>query len=171
MKTVAHFVSTAWSNGTALIVHSSSEWDWPSWKYSGFEGLESNIKTRSKEPINHTGCFFLLVHPKKLTKCQITCKSLQKSYKCQNFLRVWHLVIFRADQLKKPPCMFDYRWLLWLSWWLSRMTSWASFPYPLLYPNSSWRLWSWTRWEVNLNTRVDRGRCTCGDRPKYQLSI
>ena len=67
--------------------------------------------------------------------------------------------------------MFDYRWLLWLSWWLSRMTSWASFPYPLLYPNSSWRLWSWTRWEVNLNTRVDRGRCTCGDRPKYQLLI
>ena len=67
--------------------------------------------------------------------------------------------------------MFDYRWLLWLSWWLSRMTSWASFPYPLLYPNSSWRLWSWTRWEVNLNTRVDRGRCTCGERPKYQLLI
>ena len=23
---------------------------------------------------------------------------------CQNFLRAWHLVIFRADQLKKPPC-------------------------------------------------------------------
>ena len=41
----------------------------------------------------------------KMTKCQITCKSLQKSSKCQNFLRVWHLVIFRADQLKKPPCM------------------------------------------------------------------
>ena len=40
-----------------------------------------------------------------MTKCQITCKSLQKSSKCQNFLRVWHLVIFRADQLKKPPCM------------------------------------------------------------------
>ena len=39
-----------------------------------------------------------------MTKCQITCKSLQKSSKCQNFLRVWHLVIFRADQLKKPPC-------------------------------------------------------------------
>ena len=36
-----------------------------------------------------------------MTKCQITCKSLQKSSKCQNFLRVWHLVIFRADQLKK----------------------------------------------------------------------
>ena len=41
-----------------------------------------------------------------MTKCQITCKSLQKSSKCQNFLRVWHLVIFRADQLKKPPCMY-----------------------------------------------------------------
>ena len=40
-----------------------------------------------------------------MTKCQITCKFLQKSSKCQNFLRVWHLVIFRADQLKKPPCM------------------------------------------------------------------
>ena len=39
-----------------------------------------------------------------MTKCQITCKSLQKSSKCQNFLRVWHLVISRADQLKKPPC-------------------------------------------------------------------
>ena len=40
-----------------------------------------------------------------MTKCQITCKSLQKSFKCQNFLRAWHLVIFRANQLKKPPCM------------------------------------------------------------------
>ena len=39
----------------------------------------------------------------KMTKCQITCKSLQKSSKCQNFLRVWHLVIFRADQLKNHP--------------------------------------------------------------------
>ena len=43
----------------------------------------------------------------KMTKCQITCKSLQKSSKCQNFLRVWHLVIFRADQLKKPPCSLN----------------------------------------------------------------
>ena len=34
----------------------------------------------------------------KMTKCQFTCKSLQKSSKCQNFLRVWHLVIFRAEQ-------------------------------------------------------------------------
>ena len=34
----------------------------------------------------------------KMTKCQITCKSLQKSSKCQNFLRVWYLVIFREDQ-------------------------------------------------------------------------
>ena len=24
---------------------------------------------------------------------------------------------------------------------------------------------------MNLNTRVDRGRCTCGERPKYQLLI
>ena len=38
-----------------------------------------------------------------MTKCQITCKSLQKSSKCPNFLRVWHLVIYRADQLKKHP--------------------------------------------------------------------
>ena len=42
-----------------------------------------------------------------MTKCQITCKSLQKSSKCQNFLRVWHLVIFREDQLKKPPCISE----------------------------------------------------------------
>ena len=42
-----------------------------------------------------------------MTKCQITCKSLQKSSKCQNFLRVWHLVILRADQLKKPTCTFS----------------------------------------------------------------
>ena len=41
-----------------------------------------------------------------MTKCQITCKSLQKSSKCQNFLRVWHLVIFRAEQSKKPPCTY-----------------------------------------------------------------
>ena len=34
----------------------------------------------------------------KMTKCQIPCKSLQKSSKCQNFLRVWQEVIFRADQ-------------------------------------------------------------------------
>ena len=50
---------------------------------------------------------FLTGPPKKMTKCQITCKSLQKSSKCQNFLRVWHIVIFRADQLKKPPCIQD----------------------------------------------------------------
>ena len=52
----------------------------------------------------HTGWFFNW-SALKMTKCQITCKSLQKSSKCQNFLRVWHLVIFRADQLKKPPCI------------------------------------------------------------------
>ena len=33
-----------------------------------------------------------------LKKCHTTCKSLKKSSKCQNFLRIWHLVIFRADQ-------------------------------------------------------------------------
>ena len=48
---------------------------------------------------------FLTGPPLKMTKCQITCKSLQKSSKCQNFLRVSHLVIFRADQSKRPPCM------------------------------------------------------------------
>ena len=46
----------------------------------------------------------------KMTKCQITCKSLQKSSKCQNFLRVWDLVIFRADQLKKPPCIIVWQY-------------------------------------------------------------
>ena len=56
-----------------------------------------------------------------MTKCQITCKSLQKSSKCQNFLRVWHLVIFRADQSKTtlyfPMNDFPFSvvplWLLW----------------------------------------------------------
>ena len=52
-----------------------------------------------------TGCF-LTGPPQKMTKYQITCKSPQKSSKCQNFLRVWHLVIFRADQSKKPPCRY-----------------------------------------------------------------
>ena len=32
------------------------------------------------------GCF-LTGPPQKMIKCQITCKSLQKSSKCQNFLR------------------------------------------------------------------------------------
>ena len=44
---------------------------------------------------------------KKMAKCQITCKCLQKSSKCQNF-RVWHLVIFKAVQSKKPPCTNIY---------------------------------------------------------------
>ena len=49
-----------------------------------------------------------------MTKCQITCKSLQKSSKYQNFLRAWHLIIFRADQPKIPPCMFiGGLWSLW----------------------------------------------------------
>ena len=38
-----------------------------------------------------------------MTKCQITCKSLQKSSKCQDFQRVWHLVIFWAEQSKNHP--------------------------------------------------------------------
>ena len=50
----------------------------------------------------------------KMTKCQITCKSLQKSSKCQNFLRVWHLVIFRADQLKKPPCIIPKNTIMYI---------------------------------------------------------
>ena len=41
-----------------------------------------------------------------MTKCQITCRSHQKSSKCQNFLRVWHF--FRADQSKKPHCIFKW---------------------------------------------------------------
>ena len=53
--------------------------------------------------LQDTGCFFLLVRPKKMMKCQITCKSLQKSPKCQNFLRF----VFRADQSKKPPCIIS----------------------------------------------------------------
>ena len=47
--------------------------------------------------VNIQGGFFNW-SAQKMTKCQITCKSLQKSSKCQNFQRVWHLVIFRADQ-------------------------------------------------------------------------
>ena len=35
---------------------------------------------------------------KKMAKCQITCKCLQKSSKCQNFLRVWH---FRGQTSQK----------------------------------------------------------------------
>ena len=42
-----------------------------------------------------------------MTRCQITCKSLKKSSICQNFLRVWHLVIFRADQSKITPSTFN----------------------------------------------------------------
>ena len=49
-----------------------------------------------------------------MTKCPITCKSLQKSSECQNFLRVWHLVIFRADQSKRTPCICFSRWF-WVS--------------------------------------------------------
>ena len=37
----------------------------------------------------------------KMTKCQFTCKSLQKISKCQNFLRVWYLVIFLGGPVKK----------------------------------------------------------------------
>ena len=43
--------------------------------------------------------------PLKINKRQSTCKSHQKSSQCQIFQWVWHLVIFRAEQLKKPPCI------------------------------------------------------------------
>ena len=39
----------------------------------------------------------------------------------------------------------------------------------LFYPYSSWRWWSWTRREVNPNTRVDRARCICRGK-KYNPS-
>ena len=68
-----------------------------------------------------------------MTKCQITCKSLQKSSKCQNFLRVWHLVIFRADQLQKPPCILLGKVRTLLEWacakWAKSVSGW----YPLDY--------------------------------------
>ena len=42
----------------------------------------------------------------KMTKCQ----SLRKFWHLELFWRdlhvIWHLVIFRVDQLKKPPCIF-----------------------------------------------------------------
>ena len=47
---------------------------------------------------------FLLFRPKRGLSVRLHYKSHQKSSKCQNFLWVWHLVIFRADQSKKPPC-------------------------------------------------------------------
>ena len=44
----------------------------------------------------------------KMTKCQ----TLRKFWHLELFWRdlhvIWHLVIFRADQLKKPPCMSDW---------------------------------------------------------------
>ena len=49
--------------------------------------------------------FFLLVRPKKwLLIVKLNSKSHQSIFKCQNFLRLWHLVIFRVDQSKNPPC-------------------------------------------------------------------
>ena len=65
--------------------------------------LIANVTMKNKAGIFIQGGFFNW-SAQKMTKCQITCKSLQKSSKCQNFLRVWDLVIFKADQLKKPPC-------------------------------------------------------------------
>ena len=48
----------------------------------------------------------------KMTKCQ----TLRKFWHLELFWRdlhvIWHLVIFRADQLKKPPCR----------WWWTRST-------------------------------------------------
>ena len=52
------------------------------------------------------GGFFLLVRPEKWLSVRLHRKSHQKSSKCQNFLRIWHWVIFRADQSKKPPCTY-----------------------------------------------------------------
>ena len=49
---------------------------------------------------------FFYCSAQKMTKCQITCKSLQKSSKCQNFRRVWHLVFFWAEQSIKPPYIY-----------------------------------------------------------------
>ena len=45
---------------------------------------------------------FLLVRPKKWLSVRLHSKSHQQSSKCQNFLRVWHLVIVRADQKNHP---------------------------------------------------------------------
>ena len=40
------------------------------------------------------------------------CQTLRKFWHLELFLRdlhvIWHLVIFRADQLKKPPCIFFF---------------------------------------------------------------
>ena len=47
---------------------------------------------------------FWLFRPKKWLCVRLHCKSHKKSSKCQIFQWVWHLVIFRADQLKRPPC-------------------------------------------------------------------
>ena len=46
----------------------------------------------------HTVWFIWQVRPRKWLSVRLHSKSLQKSSKCQNFLRVWHLVSFRADQ-------------------------------------------------------------------------
>ena len=40
------------------------------------------------------GVFFDWSAQKNVKKCQITCKSLQKSSKYQNLLRVWHFSHF-----------------------------------------------------------------------------
>ena len=71
-----------------------------------------------------------------MTKCQITCKSLQKSSKCQNFLRVWDLVIFWADQLKKPPCSF-YKTFILYSDLFPHSTS-CTWPLPLALLGGTW---------------------------------
>ena len=69
-----------------------------------------NVKKTHFLSSYYTGLFFWLVRPKKWLKCQITCKSLQKSPKGQNFLRVLHLVIFSADQSKKTSCACRLSW-------------------------------------------------------------
>ena len=61
--------------------------------------LDRNSEALKLEHVS-TGLFCLMVCPKKMTKCQITCKALKKSSTFHNFLRVWHV---RADQSKKHP--------------------------------------------------------------------
>ena len=50
----------------------------------------------------NTGCFFYWSALKN-AKCQITCKSLQKSSKCQKGLALSH---FKDGPVKKTPCIF-----------------------------------------------------------------
>ena len=44
----------------------------------------------------------------KMTKCQTLRKFWHLELFWRNLHVIWHLVIFRADQLKKPPCIIVY---------------------------------------------------------------